>query len=325
MNILHLDTATEWRGGQQQLAYLLAARPGDRWAGVPGSPLAARVGPPALALLPGNDPRNVWRLRQALPRLGVDLLAAHTPHAHGLALFAGPPVVVHRRVDFAIRHPWKYRRARGVVAVSGGVARVLERAGVPRAQVRVVHDGVPARASAPPMDLGDLPRPIYGAVGALVPHKGHLHAIDAMAELPGSLVIAGEGELRPALQARIATSGLSGRVRLLGHLPDVAGLLAAIDVLVHPSLEEGMGQVLVEAMAAGCRIVTTRAGGIPEVVGEAAELVEPGDRAALANAMARVLARPHGEGVERAARFSVERMVAGTAAAYAAFAERGDG
>lgn len=310
MRVLHVDTATEWRGGQQQLAWLLAARPGDLWAGVPGSPLAERVRPPDLALRPGGDPRNLLPLRAP----AVDLVAAHTPHALGVAWLTARPLVAHRRVDFVPRDPWKWRRATRVVAVSAAVRRVLVDAGLDPERVDVVHDGVGPPPPGPPVDG---PRPLYGAVGALVDHKAHHVLVDAMAEVPGGLVIAGEGPNRAALEARIARLGLGDRVRLLGHLTSPAGLYAAVDVFVHPSTEEGMGQAVVEAMAAGCRVVATTAGGLPEVVGETGERVPPGDARALAAAMRRALGRPRGEGIARAAAYSVAAMVAGTEAAYA--------
>lgn len=312
MRVLHVDTATEWRGGQRQLAYLLAARPDDLWAGVPGSPLASAVRAPDLGLRPGGDPRNLLPL--VAP--SVDLVAAHTPHALGVAWLTRRPLVVHRRVDFLPRDPWKYRRATGVIAVSEAVAAVLARAGVPQERVVVVPDGVAPPPPGPPVDG---PRPLYGAVGALVDHKGHHVLVDAMVGVPGGLVIAGEGPNRAALEARITRLGLGGRVRLLGVLSSPAGLYASVDALVHPSLEEGLGQVVIEAMAAGCRLVATTAGGIPETVGAAAELVPPGDPEALAGAMRRVLARPRGEGIARAEGYTVARMVAGTVAAYERF------
>ena len=55
LRVLHVDTSTEWRGGQQQLVYLLEGRPGDAWAGVPDGALAARLGPPTVPLRPGAD------------------------------------------------------------------------------------------------------------------------------------------------------------------------------------------------------------------------------------------------------------------------------
>lgn len=312
MKVLHVDTALELRGGQRQLAYLLAARPDDAWAGVPDSPLAALVGPPAIALHPAGDPRNTLRLRRAAG--AYDLVAAHTPHAHGVALFAGRPLVVHRRVDFVPRHPWKYRSVAGTIAVSEAVASILRAAGVGR--VSVVHDGVEApRPEAPLPVEGE--RPFWGAAGALVSHKGHVHLVDAMVHTPGTLLLAGDGPLRASLEARAATLGLVGRVRFLGALPTLGGFFATIDTFVHPSVEEGLGQVVLEAMAAGCRVVATTAGGIPEIVGSAGVLVPPGDAAALALGMHAATSRPEGEGIPRAAEFSVGRMVTRTTRMYA--------
>lgn len=308
-----MDTATEWRGGQQQLAYLLRGRPGDLWAGVPGSALAEVAGPPHIPLRPGGDPRNAL----ALLRVSGNLFAAHTPHAHGICLLANKRTVVHRRVDFQPRHPGKYQRALGIVAVSRAVARILEGVGVDPARIEVVYDGVEPVEDGPSYE--GLTRPVYACVGALVNHKGHRYAVDAMFALRGTLLIAGEGVNRTALQQRILDRGLVGRVRLLGQLPELGGLFSGIDALVHPSLEEGFGQVVVEAMLAGCRVVATTAGGLPEVVGACGELVVPGDADALAVGMLRVLDRPAGEGVARAREFGVDRMVAGTTRAYARF------
>ncbi|MDP2306969.1 MAG: glycosyltransferase [Pseudomonadota bacterium] len=313
MRVLHVDTALELRGGQRQLAYLLAGRPDDAWAGVPGSPLAGLVGPPAVPLHPGADPRNALRLRRAAAE--YDLVAAHTPHAHGIALFVGRPLVVHRRVDFVPRHPLKYRPVAAVVAVSEAVAGILRAAGVER--VTVVHDGVAAPRPEAPLHI-DAPRPFWGAAGALVPHKGHLHLVEAMAHTPGTLLVAGEGPLRASLEARAAALDLRGRVRFLGALPTLGAFFATLDAFVHPSVEEGLGQVVLEAMAAGCRVVTTTAGGLSEIVGSAGVLVPPGDAAALSVGMRAALGRPLGEGIARAGEFSIGRMVEGTSAVYSA-------
>lgn len=316
--VLHVDTATEWRGGQRQLELLLRARPGDAWAGVPSSPLAQRVGSPAVELRPGGNPLNVLALRAAAP--AFDLFAAHTPHALGLCLLARAPTVAHRRVDF-VPSTLKYRLAERVIAVSGAVRDVLVGVGVPAERIAVVYDGVaPVTPEVDPR-WADLPRPLYGCVGALVGHKGHRHVVDAMVRVPGTLVIAGEGELRPALEAQVRARGLHGRVLLPGHV-EAAGLYGAIDVFVHPSEEEGMGQVVVEAMAAGCRVVATRAGGVPEVVGEAGLLVPVRDSGALAAAMVEALGLPADAGVERARAFSVDAMASGTTAVYDGVSER---
>ncbi|MCB9678542.1 MAG: glycosyltransferase [Alphaproteobacteria bacterium] len=280
MKVLHVDSAREHRGGQAQLAYLVAGSD-DALLLRPGSPLAARF--------PHARPYGHSGLHAAIRAERPDLIAAHTSHAHGLALLQrSTPVVVHRRVDFApgpLSGP-KYRAVRGFVAVSAAVAAVLERA-VPASRVRVVHDGVaPRPGTALPRPAG----PVVLAVGALVPHKDHVTLVRAAAIGGFTTWIAGEGPLRPALEAEIARIGAP--VALLGQRDDIADLLATADVFCHPSREEGLGQAVLEARAAGCRIVATRAGGVPEIAGPDAALVDVRRPSALAAAVLDALARP---------------------------------
>lgn len=320
IRVLHVDTATEWRGGQQQLAYLLRGRAGDAWAGVVDSPLAARVRAPEVTLGRGNDPRNVWRLWRAFRGGRWDLAAAHTSHALDACLLAGVPVVAHRRVDFAARHAWKYRHAQGVIAVSEAVSEVLARAGV--ASV-VVHDGVEVpRDDGPSVEdlLGEVPRPWIAALGALVPHKGHAVLLKALRAVPGTLVIAGEGPLRGELLTMVDGLGLRERVRLVGHIERPGRLLRGIDLLVHPSLEEGLGQVVLEARALGLRVVASDAGGLPEAMGGVLGCVPRGDPVALARAMRVRLMEPRPAPLDlEATGFSATSMCAATGAAYARF------
>lgn len=341
-----MDTAREWRGGQQQTAWLVeglcalghrvhlfAPPDGALWQRLEGVEALRRH--PAR---PDAHPRNVAGLR-ALARRNVSRLAvAQTPHAHGLCVAAGLRPVVHRRVDFppgaAPWSRWKYARARGFVAVSRAVARILESAGVPADRIRVVHDGVqPIPPSPPAPDLED-PRPLVGALGALVAHKGHRHLVRAMADLPGvRCILAGEGPLAAELEDQIRELGLGDRVWLAGYRRDRAALFASLDVFVHPSVEEGMGQVVAEALTVGCPVVATRAGGVPEVLGapedledqrEQGILVPPASPEALARGIRMALARPHASvSVRRraGARFSVDRMVRETLAAYRSLLE----
>lgn len=320
--VLHIDTSTEWRGGQRQLELLLRARPDDAWAGVPDGALAERIGPPTVALKPGNHPLNVWLLSRSRDWV---FTAAHTPHSALVSLLAGQRTLIHRRVDFR-PSAWKYRRAEHVIAVSTAVAEIMFAVGVDAGRLDVVPDGVlPVLGAAEPRWLA-MPGPRFGCVGALVAHKGHRFAIDAMTRLPGTLIIAGDGPLRATLVAQVRALGLTGRVHLVGQLEDVAGLLAAIDIFIHPSLEEGMGQAVIEAMSAGCRVVATSAGGIPEVLGETGLLVAPGSVDALVVGVQACLSAsssaPVGAVVERAAMFSAQRMTEATSAVYARVAAR---
>ena len=137
-----------------------------------------------------------------------------------------------------------------------------------------------------------------------------------------NLVIAGHGACHDSLQTDIIARGLADRVVLLGHRPDLYSLMKSADVFCHPSTEEGMGQVVAEALIAGVPVVATRAGGVPEVVGEDGWLVPPGDCEGLAQGITDALthkrARQSQEAQYRVREgFSADTMVTKTTEAYA--------
>ncbi|MFE4517058.1 glycosyltransferase family 4 protein [Kitasatospora sp. NPDC056783] len=142
---------------------------------------------------------------------------------------------------------------------------------------------------------GGVDRPLVLAVGRLVPQKAFGLLLDATRELatldPQPLVLlAGDGPEAGALRERAAAEKLP--VRLLGYRTDVPDLLAAADLVVLSSRWEARSLVVQEAMRAGVPVVATAVGGIPELVGDAAVLVPPGDPAALGRAVRALLADP---------------------------------
>lgn len=232
-----------------------------------------------------------------------------------------------------------YRRADAIAAVSEQVRQsLLARFGLPPGRVVTIVNGVPIPPEDTPRpeglraSLGLGPEDVAVLnVGRLVPVKGQIHLVAAMARLAGDrprlkLFIAGEGPCREALTRAVAAASLTDRIRLLGDRSDVAALYAATDVAVVASLSEGTSLALIEAMAAGKPIVATAVGGNPDLLvhGQSALLVPPGDPAALAGALARLVDDPAlGRRLGRAARdkaradFPIERV----AAAYAALWE----
>jgi glycosyltransferase involved in cell wall biosynthesis len=165
--------------------------------------------------------------------------------------------------------------------------------------------------------------PIIGAVGRLVPIKGHAWLLRAvprvLAEFPQACaVLIGDGPLLGELKELVAELGISPHVVFLGTRHDIPECLAALDLFVLPSLNEGMGRALVEAMAVGCPVVATRVGGIPDVVadGTTGLLVPPRDDRALADAILtllrdRRLSAAYGQAARRHVdgRFEVAAMV----------------
>ena len=145
-----------------------------------------------------------------------------------------------------------------------------------------------------PKDAPD--RPIVLAVGRLVPQKNFHLLFDAASGWRGKdeplVLVAGDGPERELLRARITSEKLP--VRLLGQRSDIPDLLAAADVVVISSRWEARSLVAQEALRAGVPLVATAVGGLPELVGDAAVLVPPGDRSALSEAVSGLLADPVG-------------------------------
>jgi glycosyltransferase involved in cell wall biosynthesis len=167
---------------------------------------------------------------------------------------------------------------------------------------------------------------VVGYVGWLIPIKGVTNLVNAMARVaeqhPKSLLVVvgkgddkGEEEMR--LKEQVASLGLADRVRFLGWRSDVDEIMGCFDVFVLPSLNEGMGRVLVEAMAGGLPIVASRVGGIPDLVknGQNGLLVPPKDASALEKAICDLFAdkkkrkRMGKAGKKMCRQYSAEAMV----------------
>jgi teichuronic acid biosynthesis glycosyltransferase TuaC len=193
------------------------------------------------------------------------------------------------------------RRAGGLLAVSAALKRDMAAIGIPEEKIRVHYTGVDLERFRP-LDRGPAKRllgvagPLIVTPGNLVPLKGQRLAVEALAELPeATLLIAGEGPERPALEALIAARGLEGRARLLGSVPPAAmpELLAAADLMLLPSEREGLANVWVEALACGTPILIADVGGARELLDrpEAGRLVAR-DPSAIAAAARGMLASP---------------------------------
>jgi glycosyltransferase involved in cell wall biosynthesis len=298
---------------------------------------------------PIADCRALSQLRRAIRTIRADIVHTHSSKAGFLgrlaARMAGVPRIVHTphghifegyfsplctRAFIALERlaaRWTDR----IVTLSDEEARDHLRHGIGRPDQFVTIpsgvdlDLVTAAPPVRPLSGG----PVIGAVARLVPIKGLQYLIEAapaiLRRAPGArFLLVGEGEMRPALEAQARALGLGDRIAFTGFRPDASSLLAGMDVFVLPSLNEGMGRVLVMAMALGKPIVATRVGGVPELLGggEAGMLVPPRDSAALAEAVSLLLqdrdraAALAEAGRRRVPRYSVEAMLDSLAALY---------
>ncbi|MCX5183646.1 glycosyltransferase family 4 protein [Streptomyces sp. NBC_00268] len=261
-----------------------------------------------------SDPASVAALRAACA--DADLVHAHGLHAGLRAALAlsgrHTPLVVtwHTRshAEGARAHLLRLlerRVARAAAVVLGSSSDLVDRArrrGARDARLAAVASPTPRKAveygdpdrlrHKARAELGATDRPLLMAVGSLERHRGYDTLLDAsrawrsLDPVP-LLVIAGEGPLRPVLQRRIEDEELP--VRLVGRRDDVSELLLASDLAVLPSGWESRSVLAQEALRARVPLVATAVGGIPELVGDAAELVPCADADALAGAVVRLL------------------------------------
>jgi glycosyltransferase involved in cell wall biosynthesis len=196
------------------------------------------------------------------------------------------------------------KSATRVVVNAEAIGRALagER-GLPMDSIRVIHNGLESDIGRP---LGDANHPraqtlVVGCVARMDAEKGVLLLLEAFSRLAGKypearLILAGDGNALAELKRRVAESGLTPRVSFLGHYDgNVNDLLAGFDIYAFPSLWEGFPYSIIEAMRAGCAIVSTNVGGIPEAIehGKHGLLVQPGSVEELQSALCRLLGDPH--------------------------------
>lgn len=350
LRVLHVDSAREYRGGQNQVRALIAglgdvSSLGQTLFTSRGSRLAREatdLGADVRSVRwgPAVDPAALIGLvRMLLERW--DIVHAHDSHAVQSVLLARglvgrcAPLIAARRVDFPVRRPGIWRRADRVIAVSCHIRDVLVRQGIERSRIEVVHSGIdpadllPRRAGV----LRDAGRVashelLVAAIGALVEHKDHatfIRAASLVAENWSDVRFAvfGEGPLRESLEALVAEMGLGDRFRLAGEVPEAARSLGDIDIFVMPSREEGLGTACIEAMLAGLPIVATSAGGLRELAGDAFLPVEPGRPESLAREIGSLVDHATAREAaglragERARAFTATAMVEGTLRCYA--------
>lgn len=367
---LHVDTGVTWGGGQEQALALVHALRLDGECPLlvvpPGSVLAARARAAGCEVrevpMRGDvAPRASWALGGLARTHRAALLHAHSAHAHGLLLPVAQvlrcPLVVTRRnmsrppaaspltralESFFTRR--KYRTATAVLCVSAAVADDVAGCGAPRSRIHLAPTAVTRTTPPPAAEIaamrarcGDPRGPLLVALGSLETVKNHAALLRAAASLRAQwphvqVAIGGDGSLRDALRTQAREMHIGADVHLLGHLDDPRPLIAAADVVVHPSWSEGAPGAVLEALALARPVVATRVGGVAEIVGAEDNaddstwgglLVSPGDDDALRAACAVLLANPtRARAMAERGRtrilthYSVTRMVAATRAVY---------
>ncbi|MCU0935073.1 MAG: glycosyltransferase [Gammaproteobacteria bacterium] len=355
MRVLHVECGRHLYGGPQQVLYLLRGlreATGERQvlACPPGSGLAraARDLADVHELRMGGelDPGLIGRLIRLIGSTAPALVHVHSRRGAdwwgGLAARrARVPALISRRVvspepAWLARH--KYRLYRAVIAISEGIRLVLLRQGLPPERVTTVLSAVDTAAFRPGGDrrwlreaFGFPPEArVLAMIGQFIPKKGHAVLLQALEGLVPAypelrVLLLGTGHLWERVRADVERRGWADRVRLPGFRDDLPRVLPALDLVVHPAFEEGLGVSLLQSAACGVPVVGSAIGGIPEVVrdGVNGRLVPAGDALSLGRAVRSVLDDPDGARALGAAgrriverEFSVPAMVAGNLQVY---------
>lgn len=298
---------------------------------------------------PVHDAITLKRLTRRLRDGGYDIVHTHTSKAGILgrmaAKRAGVPIIVHTPHGHIFHGYFSNPVTRLFVALEERAARFTDRivtltdrgaeehlaAGIGRShQYETIFSGVDfapfdravAEREHIRMALGiSGENMLFGAVGRLEPVKGFRYFVGAAHRIHDRMpearfIVVGAGSEEKAL--RRAAKPLGNAIGFLGYRDDVAALMAACDVLAVPSLNEGMGRVVIEAGAAYTPVVAARVGGLPEVVedGETGVLVSPQDPEALAAALMELAKHEnkrremgHAARKKFVPRYSVENMV----------------
>ena len=271
---------------------------------------------------PLADMRSLGALIAIVREYRPDIVHTHLAKAGTLGRIAarvgGAPAIVHTYHGTVFRGYFGGSKSRVFLEIERGLSRITTRIVAitksQRAELIALRIGDERKVVDIPLGLDlapflvplnqasargrlDLPgeRPIVAIVARLVPIKNVSLFLRALARMPAAFgVVVGDGELRTALEAEAERLRVGGRCRFLGWQSDMRAVYAAADVVALTSNNEGSPVSLIEAMAASRPVVSTRVGGVPDVIrdGQDGVLVPAGDEAAFASAISALLADP---------------------------------
>lgn len=298
IRILHLSSEMSWRGGEQQIAYLIDELNQLQTENVV---LAKKDS----AFLKFAQQKN-WpvfessfngqfdfgtarQIKKICAEKNIDLIHAHSSHSHALAVWAAvlgnkPPIVLSRRVDFPVSKnflsQWKYNHPsiKKIICVSDCVRQILLPSIRQKEKCVVVYDGIDMNRFSNSTKKNILRHEfsiapdemIIANIAALAQHKDYFTWLRTVALLKGKLnakfLIIGDGPLRNEIENEINRLQLNDIVLMTGFRNDIESVLPELDLLLFTSKEEGLGSSLLDAMLCGVPIVSTNAGGIPEII-----------------------------------------------------------
>lgn len=294
MNILHLSSAKSWRGGEQQIDYLIR---GLSELGVKNHLLTPYQSPLSATDMDGHayihtykklssfNPMVSISIMNLVSRHNIDLVHIHDSHSHNYFITAAylglkTPAILSRRVDFPPSTKSKYNHPsiKSIICVSNYVRNIIKPILNNPKIASVIHDGVDLdkkntddygfrlRHNIPPETI------LIANISAIAGHKDYptfVRTADRVLQSGYDVIFAiigGDAGEEEKVRQMITDKRLLNKIIITGFQPEAHRILNEVDIFLFTSKEEGFGSTLLDAMLYGVPIVTTSAGGIPEMI-----------------------------------------------------------
>jgi glycosyltransferase involved in cell wall biosynthesis len=300
MKILHLSSEKTWRGGEQQIAYLVeeqmrlghevvvACREDSVFEKYCEDNKVTHI---TFRFANSFDVGTAKGLKKLHKSYQFDVIHIHSSRSHSIAILAtkfglNANLILSRRVDFPSsgnplsNHKYNHSQIKKIICVSGKVKEIIGVTIKDKSKLCVVYDGIDlkrfegnqnAQVLHQEFDLSPETK-IIANISALADHKDYITFVDTVAafvnvhDLPVKFFIIGEGECRQEIEEHIAKKGVEEHIIMTGFRNDIKEIFKEIDVFLMTSKEEGLGSTVLDAFANEVPVVATAGGGIPEVV-----------------------------------------------------------
>lgn len=300
MNVLHLSSESSWRGGEQQIAYLIDELLDKEVeiivAGRPDSAFEKYCRKNKITFFPiamknSTDIKSGIQLNKLCLRLKIDILHAHSSRSHAIAWLAyllgnKTPLVVSRRVDFTLknnllsRHKYNIPTLKKIACVSDAIKKIVQPNLRHPENCVTIHSGINLEKFEGFRDSNYLRKTysidnnitIIGNTSAIAPHKDYFTFVDTAKCLIENFnkkvhfFIIGTGPLEAEIKAYISKNKMNDFITMTGFLDNIHEVLPSLDIFFISSETEGLGTSIIDAFASKVPVVATSAGGIPELV-----------------------------------------------------------
>ena len=320
MNILHLNSESSWRGGEQQLSYLLKGLKDNLShniivMGKKDTPLEQWCESEGIHFIPASfngsaDLITAWKIKRVCKEFAIHVMHAHTSHSHAAALYSKlflneATLILHRRVSFPIKNNFisrfKYRSkfVSSIICISGDVRRVLTDKGVEPKKTVIINDAVDPERFKNNTEYKESFRARWGLpdskiivsnTSALSSEKDYSTFINTAEQcikdgLDAIFLIIGQGAQKEEIAERIKEKRLEKQIFMLGFVKDISDVFRNTDLLLITSKQEGLGSSILDAFITKTPVIATAVGGIPELIThlETGMLANRGNHAQLAS------------------------------------------